>query len=113
MVLPSSFTDEAVALAHDGHMGVQRTKTYLRTSVWFLKMDSKVENKVNKCLPCLSTTPGTTPEPLIMMDLPEKPWQYVAVDLFGPLPNGERLLVKDLRSKWPEVSFCSKNRDKG
>ena len=41
-----------------------------------------------------------------MTPLPPEPWQLVAADIFGPIPSGEKLLVlKCLRSKWPEVAI--------
>ena len=85
-------------------MGIQKTKQYLRSCVWFPKMDSLVEAVIRKCIPCQAVTPGTRREPLQMTPLPAEPWQLVAADIFGPLPSGEKILVlKCLRSKWPEV----------
>lgn len=36
--------------------------------------------------------------------LPKQPWEEVAMDLLGPLPSGEHLLVLvDYYSRWIEV----------
>ena len=104
VVLPRTLVKDAIQLAHEGHMGIQKTKQYLRSCVWFPKMDSLVEAVIRKCIPCQAVTPGTRREPLQMTPLPAEPWQLVAADIFGPLPSGEKILVlKCLRSKWPEV----------
>ena len=104
IVLPKSLVADAISIAHEGHMGIQKTKQYLRTGLWFPNMDSLAESSVRKCLPCQAVTPQFKREPLSMTPLPPEPWQLVAADIFGPLPSGEKILVlKCLRSKWPEV----------
>ena len=46
-----------------------------------------------------------------MTPLPPLPWQLVAADIFGPLPGGEKVLVlKCLRSKWPELKVFLRNQ---
>ena len=46
-----------------------------------------------------------------MTPLPPQPWQLVAADIFGPLPGGEKVLVlKCLRSKWPEIKVFLRNQ---
>ena len=42
VVLPNKLTEEALAIAHKGHMGIGKTKRYLRSSVWFPKMDAQI-----------------------------------------------------------------------
>jgi len=49
-------------------------------------------------------TKNVPPPPLKSTPLPNKPWEEVAVDLMGPLPSGEHLLVLvDYYSRWMEV----------
>ena len=111
VVLPRSLIQDALAIAHQGHMGIGKTKRYLRFCVWFPKMDALVENLVKKCLPCQAVTPEPQRDPLFMTPLPAEPWQLVAADIFGPLPSGEKVLVlKCLRSKWPEIKIFLKNQ---
>ena len=104
IVLPQRLIQEALEIAHEGHMGIEKTKRYLRSAVWFPKMDALTERLVRNCIPCQAVTPSFNREPLRMTPLPPEPWQLVAADIFGPLPGGEKVLVlKCLRSKWPEV----------
>jgi hypothetical protein len=111
IVLPQSLIREAVKIAHGGHMGIQRTKQYLRSAVWFPKLEELVEREVKSCIPCQATTPSNAKELLVMTELPPKPWQHVAADIFGPLPSGEKVfVVRCLRSKWPEVRVFSRNQ---
>ena len=83
-MLPQSLVKEALAIAHGGHMGVQKTKQYLRSGLWFPKMDSEVESMVRRCIACQAVTSSTRREPLRMTPLPPLPWQLVAADILGP-----------------------------
>ena len=111
VVLPKSLIKDALTIAHESHMGIQKTKRYLRSSVWFPRLEALVEEEVRNCIPCAAVTPVSSKEPLSMTPLPPEPWQLVAADIFGPLPSGEKILVlKCLRSKWPEVKVLMRHQ---
>ena len=82
-----------------------KTKQLIREKVWFPGIDKKVES----CIPCLACGPSPAQrEPLSMTTLPSGPWVEVAVNLAGPLPSGEYLLVViDEYSCFPEVGVIS------
>ena len=102
LVLPVSFRKRAVMIAHQGHQGMTKTKGLLRTKVWFPKMDQMVNEVVLGCLPCQLQDGGCNPQPLKMSIWPDKPWVNLAMDFYGPLPNGNELLViMDEHSKDP------------
>ncbi|CAL9697210.1 unnamed protein product [Knipowitschia caucasica] len=104
IVIPTTLQDRAIQLAHEGHQGIVKTKSLLRTKVWFPDIDRKVEAIVHNCLACQSNTPITQNEPLRMSPLPEAPWHNVSADFYGPLPTGEYLLViTDDYSRYPIV----------
>ena len=88
-----------------------KRQQYLCSGLWFPKMDSEVESMVRRCIACQAVTSSTRREPLRMTPLPPLPWQLVAADIFGPLPGGEKVLVlKCLRSKWPELKVFLRNQ---
>lgn len=63
---------------------------------------------IKHCLPCQAATPENRQEPLQMSPLPNGPWKNVAADLYGPLPNGQTLMVViDEHSRYPEVEPVS------
>ena len=67
-------------------------------------MNAMVERHRKKCLGCQAVTPATTTPPVKTTTMPTKPWRDLAVDLMGPLPTGESLLVTvDYYSRWIEV----------
>ena len=98
----------AVELAHEGHQGVEKSKKLLRACVWFPGMDTLMEEKVSGCIACQATVYKPTRDPLCPSTLPERPWQKVSADFWGPLSNGEYLLVViDDYSRFPEVEITS------
>ena len=62
LVVPSALQERIVA--HEGHLGIVKTKALLREKVWFPCMDKMVETKVKACLTCQIVTPVYTREPL-------------------------------------------------
>ena len=48
------------------------------------------------------------PGPLKPTVLPERPWQHIDMDFWGPLPSGEHILIViDEYSCYPEIEFVS------
>ena len=81
-----------------------KTKDRLRSKVWWPNMNSMVERHRKKCLGCQAVTPVAIIPTVKTTTIPTKPWRDLAVDLTGPLPTGESLLVTvDYYSRWIEV----------
>ena len=65
-----------------------------------------VDTKIKNCLACQGTTYVPTRDPLKPTKLPGRPWECIGMDFWGPLPNGEYLLVMiDEYTRYPEVEF--------
>lgn len=105
IVIPQALKMKAVDLAHIGHQGIVKTKQLLRQKVWFPRIDTLAEQCVKSCIPCqAATSRPKTREPLRMTKLPSAPWEEVAIDLTGPFPSGEYILVVvDEHSRFPET----------
>ena len=91
LVLPKSLQEKAVEIAHEGHLGITKTKALMRTKVWFPGMDSLVERFIGKCLACQLNSKGMV-EPVKSSALPTEPWDELSIDFYGPLPNGCELV---------------------
>ena len=106
IVMSKCLRRQTLSLAHEGYQGIVRTKQLLRQKVWWPGMDTEAETLIKACIPCQSTMPPLPPEPLHPSTMPSKPWQSIHVDLCGPFPTGESLLVcVDACSRWPEVEI--------
>lgn len=104
LVMPGVLQDRALRIANEGHQGISRTKSLLRTKVWFPGMDTKVEKLIGACLAGQLGDGGATPQPIVSTQLPTKAWTDYAMDFYGPLPSGKYLLVLvDEFSRMPVV----------
>lgn len=104
IVIPQSLQQRVLQLAHEGHPGMRIMKGHLRANVWWSKMDIQVEQYVKSCRSCSLVSAPNPPEPMIRKKLPSRPWEQIAIDFLGPLPEGEYLLVcVDYYSRYLEV----------
>ena len=106
LVIPTSLRMAVVRLAHEGHLGLTKTKQRLRSKVWWPSMDKDVEKACNQCFECQLVSAPNKPAPVSCTKLPDQPWQHTACDLLGPLPNGESIFVMvDYYSRYFEICF--------
>ena len=107
-MLPKVYHKIAITLAHQGHQGIVKTKTLLRSKVFFFNMNKLVEEETGNCITCQSLTPPKRPPPIISTKMPEKVWKTINMDYLGPLPNGKYCFVlTDQRSRDPIVAFAT------
>uniref|UniRef100_A0A5S6QCG5 RNA-directed DNA polymerase n=1 Tax=Trichuris muris TaxID=70415 RepID=A0A5S6QCG5_TRIMR len=115
VIVPSALQGSFLALAHESHQGIVRTKARLRQLFWWPGLDREVEMFVRNCTICqtLDKTAVQYRTPLTPVPLQNAAWEKVAIDIVGPLHNsryGERFAITliDYYGKWPEVKFCQK-----
>ena len=108
IVIPKSLRIRTVELAHGGHQGIVKTKRLIRSRVWFQGIDDMVEQHVKLCLACQANSDHQSYEPLMPSKMPERPWQKLSGDFFGPTPGGWYWFVNiDDHSNWAAVDKIS------
>ena len=91
-------------LAHEGHQGIGKTKSRLRSKVWWPKVDAEAEKMCKTCHGCQVVGRYPALEPMVQVVPPSGPWPDCSADLLCPLPSGENLLVVvDYYSRYFEV----------
>ena len=106
IVIPRNLQSNIVELGHENHQGSEKTKKLLNRFVWFPGMDQLVEKFVSNCKTCQTNSERRHFEPLKMSKMPDSAWLELAVDFYGPLPSGEKLLVLvDEYSRFPIVKI--------
>ncbi|KAI8513647.1 hypothetical protein Bbelb_079710 [Branchiostoma belcheri] len=104
IIIPATLQSRVIAIAHEGHQGISKTKALLREKVWFPGIDDKVNEALKGCLACQATTKTPTAVPLQPTVMPEHPWSELCADFWGPLPSGDYLMVViDEHSRYPVV----------
>ena len=102
IVVPDALQKRVVELAHEGHQGLVKTRSLLRSKVWFPRMESLVDTIVKCCVRCQVATPKPSREPLQMTPLPNGPWEQVSID-FCEVAGHYFLVVIDDYSRFPEI----------
>jgi hypothetical protein len=110
IVLPAKLRNKAVSIAHEGHQGMNRTKSFISSKVWFPRLNEKVEHTVQNCLAC--QTRYAVPErmePLNISEMPGKAWENLSMDFCGPLRSQRAsiylLVIVDEYSRYPVVEI--------
>ena len=93
IVIRKVLRQRVVELAHEGHQGMVKMKERLRSKVWWPGVDKDAERKCRECYGCQLVMKQTVIPPVKTTRMPERPWQDVALDLLGPMPTEEHLLV--------------------
>ena len=109
IVLPESLQQLAIELAHRGsHPAQSSMERRLRAHFYFHDMSSKIDKLLSSCLHCASFNNKKSSEPLSHHQVPENIWDTVAVDLYGPMPSRNHVVVvQDLSSKYPAAKLVS------
>ena len=111
IVVPEKLQGEVIGLAHEAHLGMDKTVALIRETMWFPKMHEKVCRYVESCRGCLAAISHTPPVPLQPNLLPEKPWQMLHADFKGPIGAKYYLhIIIDQYSKFPEVDVITSTK---
>ena len=106
IVIPTKLRPQVLSLAHEGHPGIVSMKQRLRSKVWWPGIDREAERFCKTCHGCQLVSSPSNPEPIKSTPLPSGPWQDLAIDLLGPLPSGDSVLVVvDYFSRYYEVEI--------
>ena len=80
----------------------------LRERVWFPKLAHMTKEYIASCLPCSAAVPGNSPAPIVIQEMPDRPWQVLEADYKGPIggPNGYYIhVLVDCYSRYPEIAM--------
>jgi len=105
IIVPAELRERVLQNAHEGHPGITKMKDRLRHKVWWPKIDHQAEFVVRSCDACQKVSKTITLEQTTRRELPDGPWQDLAID-FKSLPDGQNLcVVVDYYSRFVEVEI--------
>lgn len=107
IVVPESAKAYILQRAHNSHIGIQGCLRRAREAVFWPKMSQDIEQYVSKCKTCRLYQPQQTKEPMMSSQIPERPWEIIAADLFE-FKGRHYLVTVDYYSNFCEVDrLCS------
>ena len=109
IILPEKLQKKAIQLAHQGsHPGQSGMERRLRYHFFFHDMNSKVERVLRDCTECCLFADKKCREPLKSHTVPGKCWENTSVDLFGPMPSRNHIVVvQDMASRFPAAKLVT------
>ncbi|XP_055862849.1 uncharacterized protein LOC106056191 isoform X1 [Biomphalaria glabrata] len=96
-------------IAHTGHLGLHKTKQGIFQNFYWSSISKDIKSNVTSCQLCSRKGARNIKAPLKRVDVPDRPFSKIAIDLIGPMPvvsnRGHRyiLTVIDVCSRWPEA----------
>ena len=103
IIVPKALRHEMLGRIHTGHMGMQKCKERARDVLFWPGMCKEIETIVEKCLTCQEYRNAQQKEPLRPHDIPVRPWQMLATDMFVK-NNTTNVLVVDYYSNYFEIA---------
>jgi hypothetical protein len=102
IIVPAMLRKEMLTQIHIGHMGIEKCKRRARDVLFWPGMNADIENQVSQCSICQERQKPPQKEPMIPHEVPTRPWQTVASDLFV-FDQVDYLLITDYYSRFFEI----------
>ena len=102
VVIPYELRTDILNRLHMGHIGIQSCQRRAKETVYWPKISVDIENFVKKCETCQEYQPEQQKEPMKPHEIPSRPWERIAVDLFE-FHNKNYLITVDYFSNYFEV----------
>ena len=106
VVIPTSMRSDIKKKLHAGHLGMNACQRRAREVVYWPGMSSEVREYIESCDICASLADKQAQEPLLMHEVPSRPWERVGTDLFT-IAGRSYLLTVDYFSNFFEVDHMT------
>lgn len=100
--IPVVLQKDMLKRLHQGHLGVDKCRNRARESVWWPGISCQIRTMVQQCPQCIELRNNPT-EPMITSEIPQHPWEIVAVDLFCAKQQNYMVII-DYFSRYPELA---------
>ena len=107
IIIPKTMQAEIMEKIHYSHQGIEKCELRAKTCVFWKNINADIEQTIQQCSVCQKYQKSQTTETLRPHEIPVRPWQIVATDIFN-CKGHNYLLIVDYYSKYP---FIRKLRD--
>ena len=98
--------DDLLHKLHPSHIGIQGCLRRAREVLYWPGMNQAVEDNIAQCDSCNKYQSEQAKEPMICHEVPSRPWEKVAIDLFQ-LEHKDYIVTVDYYSNFFEVDQLS------
>ena len=112
VLVPSRARDYIIKRLHEAHQGLAKMLITAKDNVFWPAMRQDLTNITTQCKKCQTFAKSQWKPPHTPRELPTRPWQYIATDLFQ-LDGKTYLLTVDIFSKYPilhQLRNCSTSK---
>lgn len=103
LVIPNTLRRMMLKKVHSSHQGIEKTRRLARDIIFWPGMQAQIADTVSRCAICNTYRKQNRKEPMIGHDIPKRPWQKVATDIFE-LDGEHYLVLIDYYSNFIELS---------
>jgi len=109
LYVPDDARPEVLRRIHSSHIGLQGCLRRAREAVFWPNMNRDIAASVSACSVCAQINNEQSKEPLLPHEIPDRPWQRVACDLFE-YNEIDYLITVDYYSNFFEVDRLIENK---
>lgn len=106
IIIPFEMRQEMLTRVHEGHLGIEMSKQRARENIFWPGMYKDIEKLISQCGTCLRYRKVQQKEPILCHQVPDRPFQKVAADLFN-FGGESYLLVVDYTTKFFEIALLN------
>ena len=106
-VIPKTLRQKVKEKIHRAHIGIQGCLRRAREVVYWPSMNQEITDYIEHCDTCNMYASHPQREPLIVHDVPERPWQKVGCDIFT-LDEKDYLCTVDYYSGYFEIDHLER-----
>ena len=107
LVIPRSMRTEMKTAVHSSHLGLEACLRRAREAIYWPGMNAEMKEYMAACETCRTFEVRQCREPLIPHDVPSRPWEKVAIDLFT-LNTKDYMVTVDYYSDFWEIDELQK-----
>ena len=103
VVIPTALRKDMLRQVHSAHFGSAKCVSRARDVLYWPGMAAQITDMCSQCSVCAESKPKQCKEPMVLTQLPERPWQKCGSDLFQLGPK-YYVILADYYSKFVEYA---------
>ena len=102
IIIPVEMRKTILIAIHEGHLGMEKCMRRARQSIFWPGINNEIKMLVSQCEECIRKLASKEKEPMLVAEVPTRPWQKVGSDLFAH-GGANYIIITDYYSLYPEV----------